>query len=327
MSKFPPARPVKTILPSPPANAATAGWELATAAARPATATSAANVLVSARVITHPPFRMRGVPYRWPLPRRTTTPPTTAVRPSATTAPIPAAVQSNPPLLRRTTIGRGASVVVVRSGARGDAAACGGGVAVSTRTISASAVEVPELLVMRPRRGERRLRRVLPWTRLRLPDPDRGGWSASRQIADIVVRSTDATATRHRVPHPRAARGCRGRTTGVGGRQEGASPADAPADAGEEVSTDRLIDALWGERPPPTASNSLHVRVSRLRRELGDDVLVRGSTGYALRVEDKSLDLRRFERLVGEGRERFGAGDARRGGGAAQAALALWART
>jgi YVTN family beta-propeller protein len=118
-----------------------------------------------------------------------------------------------------------------------------------------------------------------------------------------------------------------GRQVLVGGKKERALLTLLLLDAGEEVSSDRLIDALWGERPPPTASNSLHVRVSRLRRELGDDVLVRGSTGYALRVEDKSLDLRRFERLVEEGRERLAAGDATRGAETLQAALALWRGT
>ena len=39
---------------------------------------------------------------------------------------------------------------------------------------------------------------------------------------------------------------------------------------GEVVSTDRLIDALWGERAPATAAKTVQVYVSNLRKALGD---------------------------------------------------------
>jgi DNA-binding SARP family transcriptional activator len=39
--------------------------------------------------------------------------------------------------------------------------------------------------------------------------------------------------------------------------------------AGEIVSTDRLIDLVWGEDPPRTASHSVQIYVSELRRALG----------------------------------------------------------
>ena len=45
--------------------------------------------------------------------------------------------------------------------------------------------------------------------------------------------------------------------------------------ANEVVSRDRLIEALWGERPPPSAAESLDVYVYRLRKQLGHDRLVR----------------------------------------------------
>src|SRR5512133_3907226 len=38
--------------------------------------------------------------------------------------------------------------------------------------------------------------------------------------------------------------------------------------AGEIVSSDRLIEALWGERPPPTAAKTVQVYISRLRKTL-----------------------------------------------------------
>jgi DNA-binding SARP family transcriptional activator len=54
----------------------------------------------------------------------------------------------------------------------------------------------------------------------------------------------------------------------------------------EVVSVDRLIDELWGARPPPTAAKGLQVYVSQLRKELQDrgaangNVLVTRSNGY-----------------------------------------------
>src|SRR5206468_5255952 len=40
--------------------------------------------------------------------------------------------------------------------------------------------------------------------------------------------------------------------------------------ANEVVSRDRLIEALWGDRPPPSVDQSLDTYVSRLRRVLGN---------------------------------------------------------
>ena len=42
----------------------------------------------------------------------------------------------------------------------------------------------------------------------------------------------------------------------------------------EPLSTDRIADALWGERPPATAAKALQVYVSRLRKALGGDRIV-----------------------------------------------------
>src|SRR5262245_66441197 len=75
--------------------------------------------------------------------------------------------------------------------------------------------------------------------------------------------------------------------------------------ANEVVSRDRLIDELWGERPPPSAAHSLEVYVSRLRKALPGSngrVLVTKPGGYVLSVEPDQLDVNRFERLVDGGR-------------------------
>jgi peptide/nickel transport system substrate-binding protein len=72
----------------------------------------------------------------------------------------------------------------------------------------------------------------------------------------------------------------------------------------EALSSDRLIDTLWGEAPPPTAAKVLQNHVGQLRRALDDREGQRLQTrghGYALRIEAGELDLDRFEQLVDEG--------------------------
>jgi DNA-binding SARP family transcriptional activator len=55
--------------------------------------------------------------------------------------------------------------------------------------------------------------------------------------------------------------------------------------ANEVVSSDRLVDELWGEAD---RSKALQVAVSRLRKAIGPDVLVTRPPGYELRVERDS---------------------------------------
>jgi predicted ATPase/DNA-binding SARP family transcriptional activator len=68
------------------------------------------------------------------------------------------------------------------------------------------------------------------------------------------------------------------------------------------VSIDELLDALWGDDPPRAALNSLRAHVARLRRELGDGVVVTQAPGYQVRVGPGALDLAVFEGLVEGGR-------------------------
>src|SRR4051812_44035119 len=77
---------------------------------------------------------------------------------------------------------------------------------------------------------------------------------------------------------------------------------------GEVVSRDRLIDALWGERPPATAVNALQVHVHELRRRLGAERIERKGPGYRVVVDDGELDAGRFERLATRGRAELAGG-------------------
>ncbi|MCC4314116.1 BTAD domain-containing putative transcriptional regulator [Streptomyces malaysiensis] len=81
--------------------------------------------------------------------------------------------------------------------------------------------------------------------------------------------------------------------------------------ANQTVSTERLLDELWGEgRAPQSATKLLQTYVSRLRQTMGDEA---GQTlitekqgykaqGYRLAVEAAEFDAHRFEQLVEEGR-------------------------
>jgi DNA-binding SARP family transcriptional activator len=90
--------------------------------------------------------------------------------------------------------------------------------------------------------------------------------------------------------------------------------------AGEVVATDRLVDQLWGEHPPKTATTSLQNLVSQLRKLLGPAVLVTRAPGYVLSIDPDTLDLGRFERLVAASRN----AEAAERAATLRQALALW---
>jgi DNA-binding SARP family transcriptional activator len=84
----------------------------------------------------------------------------------------------------------------------------------------------------------------------------------------------------------------------LGGQKQRAVLALLLLEPGRVVSTDRLVDALWGEQPPRTANTSLQNFISQLRKTLGPEVLETKSPGYRLRVRPGELDVDRFRVLV-----------------------------
>jgi WD40 repeat protein/DNA-binding SARP family transcriptional activator len=105
--------------------------------------------------------------------------------------------------------------------------------------------------------------------------------------------------------------------------------------ANEAVSVERLIDGIWGERPPPSANKTLQGYVYRLRKLLENGsgeagatanggVLATSAPGYLLRVGEGELDLDRFVSLVERGRQALAAGDAGEAAGSLRAGLGLW---
>jgi len=115
-----------------------------------------------------------------------------------------------------------------------------------------------------------------------------------------------------------------GRPVPLGGPKPRALLAVLLLHRNEVVSRDRLIESLWGERPPSSAQASLDTYISRLRSLLGVDRIERRPPGYLLRVEPGELDLDRFEALFEEARAAAAAGDLVAAQGRLDDALDLW---
>src|SRR3954447_23889860 len=110
----------------------------------------------------------------------------------------------------------------------------------------------------------------------------------------------------------------------LGGARQRAVLAILLLQRGEAVSVDRIVDLMWGERPPATAVKTVQVYVSHLRRAVVEDVIVSSKGGYALKVDAERVDALRFERLVEEGRAALSDDDPARAARLLRSALALW---
>jgi predicted ATPase/DNA-binding SARP family transcriptional activator len=95
--------------------------------------------------------------------------------------------------------------------------------------------------------------------------------------------------------------------------------------APEAVSADELVTVLWGEQPPAGAAQALQKQISRLRRRLGEESPVSyRPAGYALEIDPRTIDARRFEGLLEDARVALGRDDPERAAASLRAALALW---
>ena len=72
--------------------------------------------------------------------------------------------------------------------------------------------------------------------------------------------------------------------------------------AGRVVPIEQLVDELYGEDPPKTATTSVQNAIVALRKALGPGVLVTRPPGYALQIEREQLDAHHFERLLADAR-------------------------
>src|SRR5215211_3227179 len=126
------------------------------------------------------------------------------------------------------------------------------------------------------------------------------------------------------------------RALSLGGRQQRALLALLLLHANKVVPVDQIVDELWREAPPPSATKSVQALVSRLRRTLdgepaarngdpGDNgVVLTRAHGYVLTIAPGELDLDRFESSLAAGRRALAAGRADEASATLRQALALW---
>src|SRR5262245_5811938 len=84
----------------------------------------------------------------------------------------------------------------------------------------------------------------------------------------------------------------------LGGRKQRAVLASLLVRANQVVSTDALIEDVWGDEAPETARNILQTYVANLRKALRDDRLQGRPPGYILTVDTSELDAAHFDALV-----------------------------
>ncbi|NUU22881.1 MAG: AAA family ATPase, partial [Streptomycetaceae bacterium] len=118
-----------------------------------------------------------------------------------------------------------------------------------------------------------------------------------------------------------------GRPAAVGEPKVRALLADLLVHAGQPVSTDRLLDDLWGDDLPGKPAAALQTKVWQLRRALdraeagGRTLVVSRAPGYLLDIGPDAVDARRFEDLTTASRA---AADPERRAALLGDALALW---
>ncbi|WP_234995861.1 BTAD domain-containing putative transcriptional regulator [Streptoalloteichus hindustanus] len=95
--------------------------------------------------------------------------------------------------------------------------------------------------------------------------------------------------------------------------------------AGKVVSSDALVEDIWGAEPSPGAANTLYALVHRLRRALPEAGVVESqAVGYRLALPADNVDAHRFEVLAARGRRELAAGEPERAAATLADALALW---
>ena len=92
------------------------------------------------------------------------------------------------------------------------------------------------------------------------------------------------------------------RRLSVGGPKQRTVFALLIARAGTAVSTEALVDGVYGDEPPNGARRSIQTYVSNLRGDLGDVIEANGS-GYVLSADRSGVDALRFEDAVGHHRQ------------------------
>ena len=120
-----------------------------------------------------------------------------------------------------------------------------------------------------------------------------------------------------------------GRAVALGGQRPRALLAVLALKGGRVVTTERLIDELWGEDPPARARDSLQMHVSRLRKALseagaGGGRLVNHADGYLLDVQPGECDVERWQQSLGQAHRARAGGEPQAARDRIDEALGLW---
>ncbi len=91
---------------------------------------------------------------------------------------------------------------------------------------------------------------------------------------------------------------------------------------GSIVSAETLLELLWGDDPPRTATKALQTHISSLRRALGDGFVLTEGTGWILSTTD--IDAFRYRSAAKLGRDAMGMRDASQAVARFEEALNLW---
>jgi DNA-binding SARP family transcriptional activator len=122
-----------------------------------------------------------------------------------------------------------------------------------------------------------------------------------------------------------------GKPVALRGRKPQAVLAMLLLEAGRVVSCQHLMEGLWGDTPPRSATNTLQAFVSRVRAALGENgstgnggVLETTPGGYRLHIDPSQVDLHRFEALVERGGGAYEQGEHAAARAFLDEALGLW---
>ena len=118
-----------------------------------------------------------------------------------------------------------------------------------------------------------------------------------------------------------------GREVHVAGSQRRRLLALLASRPGRMVHVDAIVDALWGEDPPPSAAKTVQSHVVRLRRSLSGidgELIETVAGGYRLAIDALTVDAVRFEQLAADGRRELARGAGRAAVTTLSEALGLW---
>ena len=112
----------------------------------------------------------------------------------------------------------------------------------------------------------------------------------------------------------------------VAGRQRRRLLALLAIRAGRVVPVEALVDAMWGDDPPPSAAKTVQSHMVRLRQSLAEagEPIETTPGGYRLNVDPANTDMARFDRLATQGAVELRAGHCAAAVKLLEASLAIW---